>query len=157
MTLVRLSRGAAASRFPMPCPVTSAWPAEPTVGPPLGCSWSGTSEAGRGGVRASGGGGGSSQGLEPPIAGGERPALFRLLPLEMNRLSFHNNKTMQDRRCVCVFLPNDDTLNIIVNVSEPFFFLLHMIYLQIWKYNNKCLLLWPFHLIVLILEQSLTE
>lgn len=25
---------------------------------------------------------------------------------------------MQDRRCVCVFLPNDDTLNVIVNVSE---------------------------------------
>lgn len=24
---------------------------------------------------------------------------------------------MQDRRCVCVFLPNDDTLNVIVNVS----------------------------------------
>ncbi|MEQ2267498.1 FERM domain-containing protein 6, partial [Xenotaenia resolanae] len=35
----------------------------------------------------------------------------------MNRLNFHNNKTMQDRRCVCVFLPNDDTLNIIVNVK----------------------------------------
>ncbi|XP_007561903.1 PREDICTED: FERM domain-containing protein 6 isoform X1 [Poecilia mexicana] len=35
----------------------------------------------------------------------------------MNRLSFHNNKTMQDRRCVCVFLPNDDTLNIVVNVK----------------------------------------
>lgn len=25
---------------------------------------------------------------------------------------------MQDRRCVCVFLPNDDTLNVIVNVSR---------------------------------------
>lgn len=25
---------------------------------------------------------------------------------------------MQDRRCVCVFLPNDDTLNVIVNVSS---------------------------------------
>ncbi|KAJ3613770.1 hypothetical protein NHX12_020016 [Muraenolepis orangiensis] len=24
---------------------------------------------------------------------------------------------MQDRRCVCVFLPNDDTLNVIVNVK----------------------------------------
>ncbi|KAK5886792.1 FERM domain-containing protein 6 [Pseudochaenichthys georgianus] len=35
----------------------------------------------------------------------------------MNRLSFHNNRTMQDRRCVCVFLPNDDTLNVIVNVK----------------------------------------
>uniref|UniRef100_UPI0037E77079 FERM domain-containing protein 6 n=1 Tax=Semicossyphus pulcher TaxID=241346 RepID=UPI0037E77079 len=35
----------------------------------------------------------------------------------MNKLSFHNNKTMQDRRCVCVFLPNDDTLNVIVNVK----------------------------------------
>lgn len=36
----------------------------------------------------------------------------------MNKLNFHNNKTMQDRRCVCVFLPNDDTLNVIVNVSS---------------------------------------
>ncbi|XP_028677038.1 FERM domain-containing protein 6 isoform X2 [Erpetoichthys calabaricus] len=35
----------------------------------------------------------------------------------MNKLNFHNNKTMQDRRCVCVFLPNDDTLNIVVNVK----------------------------------------
>lgn len=35
----------------------------------------------------------------------------------MNKLHFHNNKTMQDRRCVCVFLPNDDTLNVIVTVS----------------------------------------
>ncbi|XP_028832815.1 FERM domain-containing protein 6-like [Denticeps clupeoides] len=35
----------------------------------------------------------------------------------MNKLSFHNNKTMQDRRCVCVFLPNDETLNIIVSVK----------------------------------------
>uniref|UniRef100_H3DPT0 FERM domain-containing protein 6 n=1 Tax=Tetraodon nigroviridis TaxID=99883 RepID=H3DPT0_TETNG len=34
----------------------------------------------------------------------------------MNKLNFHNNKAMQDRRCVCVFLPNDDTLNVIVNV-----------------------------------------
>lgn len=37
---------------------------------------------------------------------------------KMNKLNFHNNKTMQDRRCVCVFLPNDDTLNVIVNVSS---------------------------------------
>ncbi|XP_023695660.2 FERM domain-containing protein 6 isoform X1 [Paramormyrops kingsleyae] len=35
----------------------------------------------------------------------------------MNKLNFHNNKAMQDRRCVCVFLPNDDTLNIIVSVK----------------------------------------
>ncbi|XP_077395574.1 FERM domain-containing protein 6 isoform X2 [Festucalex cinctus] len=35
----------------------------------------------------------------------------------MNKVNFHNNKAMQDRRCVCVFLPNDDTLNIIVNVK----------------------------------------
>ncbi|KAM9777769.1 FERM domain-containing protein 6 [Neosynchiropus ocellatus] len=35
----------------------------------------------------------------------------------MNKLSFNNNKAMQDRRCVCVFLPNDDTLNVIVNVK----------------------------------------
>lgn len=36
----------------------------------------------------------------------------------MSKLTFHNNKTMQDRRCVCVFLPNDETLNIIVSVSK---------------------------------------
>ncbi|CAL8302340.1 unnamed protein product [Boreogadus saida] len=35
----------------------------------------------------------------------------------MNKLPFHNNRAMQDRRCVCVFLPNDDTLNVIVNVK----------------------------------------
>ncbi|XP_005996042.1 FERM domain-containing protein 6 isoform X2 [Latimeria chalumnae] len=35
----------------------------------------------------------------------------------MNRLNFQNNKVMQDRRSVCVFLPNDETLNIIVNVK----------------------------------------
>lgn len=35
----------------------------------------------------------------------------------MSKLTFHNNKTMQDRRCVCVFLPNDETLNVIVSVS----------------------------------------
>ncbi|XP_023807427.1 FERM domain-containing protein 6 isoform X2 [Oryzias latipes] len=35
----------------------------------------------------------------------------------MSKLNFHNNKTMQDRRCVCVFLPNDDTQNIIVDVK----------------------------------------
>ncbi|KAG7511328.1 FERM domain-containing protein 6 [Solea senegalensis] len=39
------------------------------------------------------------------------------LHTKMNKLNFHNNKTMQDRRCVCVFLPNDDTLNVIVNVK----------------------------------------
>ncbi|KAG5265742.1 hypothetical protein AALO_G00245880 [Alosa alosa] len=33
----------------------------------------------------------------------------------MSKRGFHNNKTMQDRRCVCVFLPNDDTLNVIVS------------------------------------------
>ncbi|XP_077588218.1 FERM domain-containing protein 6 [Stigmatopora nigra] len=35
----------------------------------------------------------------------------------MSKGNFHNNKAMQDRRCVCVFLPNDDTLNVIVNVK----------------------------------------
>ncbi|XP_077092596.1 FERM domain-containing protein 6 isoform X1 [Siphateles boraxobius] len=35
----------------------------------------------------------------------------------MSKLTFHNNKTMQDRRCVCVFLPNDETLNVIVSVK----------------------------------------
>ncbi|XP_063296154.1 FERM domain-containing protein 6 [Pelobates fuscus] len=35
----------------------------------------------------------------------------------MSQLSFHNNRVMQDRRSVCVFLPNDDTLNIIINVK----------------------------------------
>ncbi|KAG8544585.1 hypothetical protein GDO81_022223 [Engystomops pustulosus] len=35
----------------------------------------------------------------------------------MSKLGFHNNRVMQDRRSVCVFLPNDDTLNIIINVK----------------------------------------
>uniref|UniRef100_H9GPV1 FERM domain-containing protein 6 n=1 Tax=Anolis carolinensis TaxID=28377 RepID=H9GPV1_ANOCA len=35
----------------------------------------------------------------------------------MNRLNFHNNRVMQDRRSVCIFLPNDDSLNIIINVK----------------------------------------
>jgi len=35
----------------------------------------------------------------------------------MNKLPFHNNRVMQDRRSVCIFLPNDDSLNIIINVS----------------------------------------
>lgn len=37
----------------------------------------------------------------------------------MNKLPFHNNRVMQDRRSVCIFLPNDDSLNIIINVSSP--------------------------------------
>ncbi|KAM6181470.1 FERM domain-containing protein 6 isoform 2-T2 [Erethizon dorsatum] len=35
----------------------------------------------------------------------------------MNRLNFHNNRVMQDRRSVCIFLPNDESLNIIINVK----------------------------------------
>ncbi|XP_027697499.1 FERM domain-containing protein 6 [Vombatus ursinus] len=35
----------------------------------------------------------------------------------MNKLSFHNNRVMQDRRSVCIFLPNDESLNIIINVK----------------------------------------
>ncbi|CAI5764833.1 FERM domain-containing protein 6 [Podarcis lilfordi] len=35
----------------------------------------------------------------------------------MNKLNFHNNRVMQDRRSVCVFLPNDHSLNIIINVK----------------------------------------
>ncbi|XP_012824780.1 FERM domain-containing protein 6 isoform X2 [Xenopus tropicalis] len=35
----------------------------------------------------------------------------------MSKLNFQNNRVMQDRRSVCVFLPNDDTLNIIINVK----------------------------------------
>lgn len=36
----------------------------------------------------------------------------------MNKLTFHNNRVMQDRRSVCIFLPNDDSLNIIINVRR---------------------------------------
>lgn len=36
----------------------------------------------------------------------------------MNKLPFHNNRVMQDRRSVCIFLPNDDSLNIIINVRR---------------------------------------
>ncbi|KFW82468.1 FERM domain-containing protein 6 [Manacus vitellinus] len=35
----------------------------------------------------------------------------------MSKLTFHNNRVMQDRRSVCIFLPNDDSLNIIINVK----------------------------------------
>uniref|UniRef100_UPI00398F3E72 FERM domain-containing protein 6 isoform X3 n=1 Tax=Pristiophorus japonicus TaxID=55135 RepID=UPI00398F3E72 len=35
----------------------------------------------------------------------------------MSKFTFQNNKVMQDRRSVCVFLPNDEALNIIVNVK----------------------------------------
>ncbi|XP_075782302.1 FERM domain-containing protein 6 [Pelodiscus sinensis] len=35
----------------------------------------------------------------------------------MNKLNFQNNRVMQDRRSVCIFLPNDDSLNIIINVK----------------------------------------
>ncbi|MEJ1269385.1 FERM domain containing 6 [Cricetulus griseus] len=35
----------------------------------------------------------------------------------MNKLTFHNNRVMQDRRSVCIFLPNDESLNIIINVK----------------------------------------
>uniref|UniRef100_A0A8C5MQ58 FERM domain containing 6 n=1 Tax=Leptobrachium leishanense TaxID=445787 RepID=A0A8C5MQ58_9ANUR len=35
----------------------------------------------------------------------------------MSKLSFQNNRVMQDRRSICVFLPNDETLNIIINVK----------------------------------------
>lgn len=49
--------------------------------------------------------------------GSRRKGLSCASHSKMNKLNFHNNKTMQDRRCVCVFLPNDDTLNVIVNVS----------------------------------------
>ncbi|XP_044292330.1 FERM domain-containing protein 6 isoform X2 [Varanus komodoensis] len=35
----------------------------------------------------------------------------------MNKLNFHNNRAMQDRRSVCIFLPNDESLNIIINVK----------------------------------------
>ncbi|KAG8449226.1 hypothetical protein GDO86_016046 [Hymenochirus boettgeri] len=35
----------------------------------------------------------------------------------MSKLNFHNNRVMQDRRSVCVFLPNDETLNVIINVK----------------------------------------
>ncbi len=96
--------------------VSAAWPVEP-VGAGLsvlGCSWNSDTGAG-GGVAVVGGGGGSSEGPEPP--GSRRWGLSCLSHTKMNKLNFHNNKTMQDRRCVCVFLPNDDTLNVIVNVS----------------------------------------
>ncbi|XP_033020961.1 FERM domain-containing protein 6 [Lacerta agilis] len=35
----------------------------------------------------------------------------------MNKLNFHNSRVMQDRRSLCVFLPNDHSVNIIVNVK----------------------------------------
>lgn len=58
---------------------------------------------------------GGQRAQSPP--GSRRKGLSCSSHTKMNKLNFHNNKTMQDRRCVCVFLPNDDTLNVIVNVS----------------------------------------
>lgn len=56
----------------------------------------------------------------PPWPAGEVPAA-RPEPrarTTMNKLTFHNNRVMQDRRSVCIFLPNDDSLNIIINVRQ---------------------------------------
>lgn len=66
------------------------------------------------GVGAYGGGGGSQWAQSPWC---RQRCLSCASQTKMNKLTFNNNKTMQDRRCVCVFLPNDDTLNVIVNVS----------------------------------------
>lgn len=49
----------------------------------------------------------------PPTSHPEPPAQST-----MNKLPFHNNRVMQDRRSVCIFLPNDDSLNIIINVRN---------------------------------------
>ncbi|XP_030071117.1 FERM domain-containing protein 6 isoform X2 [Microcaecilia unicolor] len=35
----------------------------------------------------------------------------------MNKLNFQNNRIMQDRRSICIFLPDDDRLNLIINVK----------------------------------------
>ena len=60
------------------------------------------------------------RGPRPPRPAGEVPAA-RPEPrarTTMNKLPFHNNRVMQDRRSVCIFLPNDDSLNIIINVRR---------------------------------------
>lgn len=94
-----------AAGVPMVRPVSASRPAEPPVtGRSIkDCSW-----RRRGALRV------VSAGPEPHLQA-KTPVLSQ--PQKMNKLNFHNNKTMQDRRCVCVFLPNDDTLNVIVNVS----------------------------------------
>ncbi|KAM9294688.1 FERM domain-containing protein 6 [Gastrophryne carolinensis] len=35
----------------------------------------------------------------------------------MSKINFQNNRAMQDRRSVCVFLPNDETLSVIISVK----------------------------------------
>lgn len=55
----------------------------------------------------------------PPPAPSPSPAARRgRARPTMNKLPFHNNRVMQDRRSVCIFLPNDDSLNIIINVRR---------------------------------------
>lgn len=57
----------------------------------------------------------------PPRPAGEVPPTAQPEPpahSTMNKLPFHNNRVMQDRRSVCIFLPNDDSLNIIINVRN---------------------------------------
>ncbi|KAI1237453.1 hypothetical protein IHE44_0013526 [Lamprotornis superbus] len=60
------------------------------------------------------------QSPRPPRPSGEVPPTSHPEPpgqSTMNKLPFHNNRVMQDRRSVCIFLPNDDSLNIIINVK----------------------------------------
>lgn len=89
------------------CPI----PAEPPgqLSPQSGLLWAAAEAYRRTGT--GGGGSGSPEGPGPPQQA-------RSCHRKMSKLNFHNNKTMQDRRCVCVFLPNDDTQNIIVDVSH---------------------------------------
>ena len=105
-----------AARVPMLCPVSAAWPAEP-IGAAgvsvLGCSWSRDTVTG---VSVPAGVEAGHQRAQSP--GSRRRCLSYPSHTKMNKLNFLNNKAMQDRRCVCVFLPNDDTLNVIVNVSK---------------------------------------
>ncbi|XP_036292823.1 FERM domain-containing protein 6 isoform X6 [Pipistrellus kuhlii] len=55
----------------------------------------------------------------------------------MNKLNFHNNRVMQDRRSVCIFLPNDESLNIIINIMSMCIWSCHRSFVSIVRKNGR--------------------
>ncbi|XP_023619616.1 FERM domain-containing protein 6 isoform X7 [Myotis lucifugus] len=55
----------------------------------------------------------------------------------MNKLNFRNNRVMQDRRSVCIFLPNDKSLNIIINIMSMCIWSCHKSFISIVQKNGR--------------------
>ncbi|XP_059552250.1 FERM domain-containing protein 6 isoform X7 [Myotis daubentonii] len=55
----------------------------------------------------------------------------------MNKLNFRNNRVMQDRRSVCIFLPNDKSLNIIINIMSMCIWSCHRSFISIVQKNGR--------------------